>query len=154
MKALSAHQQETSQSGPSQETQENTTLIGNGIDAAVAKKEDKLSSASQIQILDNNKTIHLNSNNLKPSCKEAEICSSGNNDTTIKEGTNVPTNIVETENSFEEASVPYSPLLTGNSKSVQQSSIASSKVRQTINNPRKHGTVLKDKVKKQSLVCN
>ncbi|XWS24705.1 hypothetical protein CRYUN_Cryun27aG0006200 [Craigia yunnanensis] len=147
MKALSAHQQETSQSGPSQETQENTTLIGNGIDAAVAKKEDKLSNASQIQILDNTNTIHLNSNNLKPSCKEVESCSSGNNDATIKEGTNVSANIVEAENSFEEASVPYSALLDGNSKSVQQNSIATSKVRQIINNPRKHGTILKDKDK-------
>ncbi|XP_022773552.1 protein WVD2-like 7 isoform X2 [Durio zibethinus] len=145
MKELPAHQQETCRSDPSQETQENTTLIGNGIDAAVAEKEDKLSNVSQIQILDNAKAIHLNPNNLKPSCKEAESCSSGNNHATIKEGPNVSTNIVEAENYFGEASVPCSPLLDGNSESVQQNSIAFGKMSQTINEPRKHGTLLEDK---------
>ncbi|XVF30174.1 hypothetical protein REPUB_Repub16aG0034500 [Reevesia pubescens] len=150
MKALPAHQQETSQSGTSQETQENTKQIRNAIDAAVAKKEDKLRNVSQIQMPDNTKTIHLNSpcqgilNNLKPSCKEIESCSSEKNDATFKEGTNVSTKIVEAERSFEDASVPCSPLLDGNSESVHQNSIASSKVRQMINKPRKHSTLLKD----------
>ena len=156
VKALPAYQQETS---PSQETQENT-LIGNVIGVAVPKKEDKLSSVSQIQNSDNTKTSHLYSpcqgilNNLKPSCKKVESCSCENNDASKTEGMNISIIIVETENYFEEASDPYSPLLDGNSRNFQQNSLVSNKVRQTINKPRKHDTLLKDKVKKRSLVCN
>ncbi|XVF63403.1 hypothetical protein PTKIN_Ptkin09bG0084800 [Pterospermum kingtungense] len=145
MKALAADQQKTSRFDSSQETWGNTTLQGNGIDAAVAKREKKLSNASQIQNSDDTKSIHLNSNNLKPSCKEVESCSSGSNEATMKGVTDVPTDIVEVGNSFEKASVLYSPLLDENSKSAKQNAIASSKVRQSINKLRKHGTVLKNK---------
>lgn len=110
MKALpAAHQRET-------------TLLRNGIDAAVAKKEEKLSNASQIQT-----KIHLNSNNSKQCCKKVESCSRGSNDNEAMR-------------------------LVGNSKRDEQKTIASSKVLQSINNLRKYGTALKNKVKKHYLV--
>ncbi|MBA0788133.1 hypothetical protein Gotri_027385, partial [Gossypium trilobum] len=150
VEALPAHQQNTRQYGPSQETQENSKLRGIGFNDAVAEKEDKPSNASQIQISDSQGI----SNNMEPCCQEVKNCSTENNDATIEEGMKVCRNTVEVENSFEEASVSHPPLSEGNPKCAQRKSIASSKVKQIFNKTIKHGNKVKDKGTVASAITN
>ncbi|KAB1995081.1 hypothetical protein ES319_D13G137300v1 [Gossypium barbadense] len=150
VEALPAHQQNTRQYGPSQETQENSKLRGIGFNDAVAEKEDKPSNASQIQISDSQGI----SNNMEPCCQEVKNCSTENNDATIEEGMKVYRNTVEVENSFEEASVSHPPLSEGNPKCAQRKSIASSKVKQIFNKTIKHGNKVKDKGTVASAITN
>ncbi|KAK8591812.1 hypothetical protein V6N13_031840 [Hibiscus sabdariffa] len=114
---------------------ENAKEEGNGTDAAVTVNANQVQVSGSLGIL----------NNKEPSCQEVEDCSTEDNDATIKEGTEVCSNIVPVENSFEEASVSHPPLPEGNPRCVERKSIASSKVKQTTNGTEKHGTVLKDK---------
>ncbi|XP_039068810.1 uncharacterized protein DDB_G0271670-like [Hibiscus syriacus] len=136
-----AHQQQTNQSGPSQDTKDGAKEEGNGTDAAVVEKERKLSNAKQIQIPDS--LGILNNSDILPSYQEAKDSSTENNDATIKEGTNM----VPLEDSFEEASVSHPPLPEGNPRGVEKKSIASGEGKETTNGTTQHSSVLKDVLK-------
>lgn len=133
MKALEEKQQETTQAASFQDGQDSITPEESGFHADTLKKENKPSSARQIQISDNDTPSNLNpSRGGIVDEKERKRYFSGNRDrTSIAKETGVPVS------SMKKASPSYNSLIKSRSETAQRNSRDCNKVEHRASQPRK-----------------